>query len=192
MHRISFVARALRLGVVPVLLGRASLLAQGPVSFSADVGATVANGRGSSFNERAMHGPSFGANADLALSGHVGLFLEFSSTSLGPRTGQSTQCLIALDPCRLTFPDMHGWNYDLGLNFHPIQAVEARLGLGIARYVANDNVSLRPAAVDGLVEVALFPVSHFGLVAACENVALPRYTGATLSLQMLRFTLRVR
>jgi hypothetical protein len=186
-----FVARAFRLGV-PVILGTASLPGQSPVSFTGDFGVTVATGHGSSFDRRTMRGPSFGVSADLVLPGRFGLFGEFSSTSLGPRTGQSTTCLIASNPCRLAFPEMHGWNYDLGLTFHPARSAEARLGLGIGRFFANDDVSLRPLAFDRLVEVAAFPISHFGVVAAFEEVALPRYFRGSLSLRMLRFAVRAR
>ena len=185
---------AILFALVAALFGSRSAAAQHRFSVSVDAGSTFAVGAGSTFRQRSLHGPYFAASVDRELTRRVDIFAKFETTSLGPRTGQSTACLISNNPCVLPFPEMHGWNYVIGPGFRPANWVVMRGGIGIAKYYTSDDVWLGTLATTALGDIAVFPVNHLGLAATFGWVDLPRYPsfGASLSLKSLSLSLRIR
>jgi hypothetical protein len=122
----------------------------------------------------------------------VGVFGDFTTKSLGSSAGRSVTCSFTVAQCGATFPDLHGWNYTVGLFVHPGRSVEARLGIGLANYVTRDEEALAPLSTAYLADVAAYPVSHMGVAIALEKVTFNRYVGNQLSLESLSFAIRVR
>ena len=182
--RVAFIVGcALALGA-----GQAAAQARTTAAFDASLGAGF--GKGGEFVDRDLVGARVAASVRRSSPAHVGFFGELAVEAISITTGHFTVCHpSSRGGCLRAYPELWGPTLTGGLIVQRADRIEARLGVGAGAFIADGT---RVGAAVSQADMAVFPVTHIGLIAGARWVAIPRYRGDRLSIVPWTVGLRLR
>jgi hypothetical protein len=199
IHPTHTVMKALR-GIVVVAacglaIGPERGAAQGRATMAVDATLGGSIGQGGEFLDRDIGSARLAASFRRSRPTRFGFFGELAIDAPSIRLSDSpVRCNPSEGRCLGSYPGLLGLTATGGLIAQRADRIEARLGVGGGRFIA-DPTGFRGTRVWATVtqaDLTFFPVRHIGLIAAARWVAVPRYAGDQLSILPWAIGLRFR
>lgn len=193
------IMNALR-SAVPVVacglaLGPKCVPAQARTTIAVDATVGAGFGRGGEFSDRGLSSARIAASLRRSSPTRFGFFGELAidapSIHLSDRP---VVCYLSGGGCLGSYPELLGLTVTGGLIAQRTNRIEARLGVGGGAFIA-DPTGLRGTRVGAVLsqaDVALFPITHIGVIAGGRWVVVPRYHGDRLTVFPWTLGLRFR
>jgi len=156
------------------------------------VDATVGGGfgNGGEFYDRSLQGARLAVSVRRSDPTRFGFFGELAIDALSITSSHVAVCYPSpRGGCLASYPDLLGPTLTGGLIVQRADRIEARLGVGGGAFVGD---GVRLGAVVSQADVAVFPVTHIGVIAGTRWVVLPRYRGDHLTIVPWAIGIRIR